>query len=281
MTSVLAGCWALRGPKEVSGFPGDSMKVPCEYEPELVNASKYWCRGSSWLTCSILVQTMAPGDEARGDRVSLQDDPARHMFVVTMDNLRVEDGDWYWCGIQVAGYDPMVSVMVSVLSVPETTHYDLYTTQGQEATSASTFPWTSLEKENTVSTPKVRSLQSDTPNLLVLILTPSGVLVLGVIICCRMRRVMLEKSRAAWAMERTRAKDLQVTASWERAATSNNIYKNRELELSSLEDDYENSPAKWQGKRLGQLLGFPDFEKGDKGLVSRAPEEQPIYMNML
>ena len=30
---------------------------------------------------------------------------------------------------------------------------------------------------------------------------------------------------------------------------------NREWELSSPEDDYENSPAKWQVKRLGHLLG--------------------------
>ncbi|XP_076209822.1 uncharacterized protein LOC143167824 isoform X1 [Aptenodytes patagonicus] len=266
---LLPGCWALQGPAEVSGFPGGSVEVPCEYEPELVDANKYWCRGSSWFSCSVLVQTTAPGDEAQGDRVSLQDDPTRHVFMVTMENLTVEDGDQYWCGIQVTWYDPMFPVMVSVLPVPKTTHYDLHTTQGEEPTSAPTFPWTPLELENTVSTPKIRSLQAGTPNLLVLVLTPSAALVLGVIICHRMRRASLEKSRAAWAMERKRAKDLQVTASWERAATSNNIYMNREWEISSPEDDYENSPAKWQ-----------DFEKGDEVSVSRAPELQPIYMNM-
>lgn len=91
------------------------MEVPCEYKPELVDANKYWCRGSSWFSCSVLIQTTAPGDEVRGDRVSLRDDPTRHVFVVTMENLRVEDGDQYWCGIQVAWYDPMFPVMVSVL----------------------------------------------------------------------------------------------------------------------------------------------------------------------
>ncbi|XP_050764613.1 CMRF35-like molecule 3 [Gymnogyps californianus] len=186
-----------------------------------------------------------------------------------MENLRVEDGDQYWCGIQVAWYDPMFAVMVSVLPVPKTTHYDLHTTRGEEATSAPTFPWTPLELENTVSPPKVRSLQAGTPNLLVLVLTPSAalVLVLGIIICRRMRRASLEKSRA-WATGRKRNKDLQVTASWERAAASNNIYMNREWELSAPEDDYENSPAKWQ-----------DFEKGNEVVRSRAPELQPIYMN--
>ncbi|XP_054702556.1 CMRF35-like molecule 6 isoform X1 [Grus americana] len=266
---LLPGCWALQGPAEVSGFPGGSVEVPCEYEPELVDANKYWCRGRSWLSCSILVQTTAPGDKVLGDSVSIRDVPTRHMFVVTMENLTVEDGDQYWCGIQMAWYDPMFPVMVSVVPVPETTLYDLHTTQGEEATSAPTFPWTPLELENTASTPKVKSLP-EMPNLLVLILTPSTVLVLvlvlGIIIRCRMRRASSEKSRAAWAMERKRDKDLQVTASGEQAATSNNIYVNREWELSSPEDDYENSPAKWQ-----------DYEKGDDVSVSRAPEL--IYMN--
>ncbi|XP_009472461.1 PREDICTED: CMRF35-like molecule 3 [Nipponia nippon] len=266
---LLPGCWALRGPAEVSGFPGGSVEVTCEYEPELVNASKYWCRGSSWFSCSILVQTTVPGDEAWGDRVSLRDDPTGHVFVVTMENLRVEDKDQYWCGIQVAWYDPMFPVVVSVLPVPETTHCDLHTTQGEEATTAPTFPWTPLELENTVSIPKV-TLQAGTPNLLVVVLTPSVmlVLVLGIIICCRMRRASPERSGAAWAVERKRDKDLQVTASWERADASNHIYTNRQWKLSSPEDDYENSPAKWQ-----------DFEKGDKVSISRAPELQSIYMN--
>ncbi|KAM9639106.1 CMRF35-like molecule 6 isoform 3-T4 [Morphnus guianensis] len=266
---ILPGCWALRGPAEVSSFPGGSVEVPCEYEPKLVDANKYWCRGSSWLSCSILVQTTAPGDKARGDRVSLQDDPTRHVFVVTMENVTMEDGDQYWCGIQVAWYDPMFPVMVSVLPVPTTTHYDFHTTQGEEATSAPTFPWTLLELENTTSTPKVGSLQAGTPNLLVLVLTPSAalVLVLGVIVYCRMRRASLKRSGAARAVDRKRSReDLQVTASWEREDASNNIYIN--MELSSPEDDYENSPAKWQ-----------DFEKGDKVSISRAPELQPIYMN--
>ncbi|KAM6119085.1 LOW QUALITY PROTEIN: uncharacterized protein FYN12_009999 [Phoenicopterus ruber ruber] len=253
---LLPGCWALRGPAEVSGFPGGSVEVPCEYKPELVAANKYWCRGSSWFSCSILVQTTAPGDKAWGDRVSLRDDPTQYVFVVTMENLRVEDGDQYWCGIQLAWYDPMFPVMVSVLPVPTTPHYDLDTTQGEEATSAPTFPWTPLELENAMSTPKGRTLQAGTPNLLVLVLTPSAVLVLvlGIIIGCRMRKASLEKSRA-WAVERKRAKDLQVAESWEQAAASSNTYKDLEWELSSPEGDYENSPAKRQGVEKEGLGG--------------------------
>ncbi|XP_074463789.1 CMRF35-like molecule 7 [Larus michahellis] len=269
---LLPGCWALQGPKEVSGFPGGSVEVPCKYKPELADANKYWCRGSSWFSCSILVQTTTPRNEVLWDRVSLRDDPVHHMFVVTMENLTVEDSDQYWCGIQVTWYDPMFPVMVSVLPVPRSTQYDLHTTQREEATSAPTFPWTPLELENTVSMPEYRSLQTRTLNLLVLFLTSAAVLVLvlvlGVIICRRIRRASLEKSKAAQAMERRRAKDLQVPSSWKRAAASNNIYMNRERELSLPEDDYENRPAKWQ-----------DFEKEDEVSVSRAPNLQPIYMN--
>ncbi|KAM6050381.1 CMRF35-like molecule 1 isoform 2-T2 [Chlamydotis macqueenii] len=265
---LLPGSWALQGPAKVSGFVGGSVEVPCEYKPKLVGANKYWCRGSLWLSCSILVQTTAPEDKAFRDRVSLQDDPARHIFVVTMQNLTVEDGDQYWCGIQVPGYDPMFLVNVSVLPVPKTTHYDLHVTQREEATSAPAFPWTLLELENTTSTTKVRILQAGTPKLLVLILVPSAalVLLLGVITCCRMRRASLEKSRAQ-AVEKTRDRDLQLTSNWEQAAASSNIYTSRD-DLSSPEHDYENSPGKQQ-----------DFEKGDNSSVSGAPEMQPIYMN--
>ncbi|XP_032858441.2 CMRF35-like molecule 3 isoform X2 [Tyto alba] len=266
---LLPGCWALRGPAEVSGFPGGSLDVSCEYEPELVGANKYWCRGSIWFSCSVLVQTTAPGDEVWGHRVSLRDDPTQHVFVVTMENLTAEDRDQYWCGIQAAWYDRMFAVAVSVLPVPTTTPYDLHMTWQEEATSAPTFPWTPLDLENTMSMPKVRSLQAGTLNLLVLVLTPFAavVLALGVTICHKMRRASSEKRRA-WAAERKRDKDLQVTASREQVDTSSNIYMNKEWELSSLEDDYENSPGKWQ-----------DFEKRHKVSVSRAPKLQPIYLN--
>lgn len=56
-----------------------------------------------------------PPGTRHGGTVSLQDDPTRHVFMVTMENLTVEDGDQYWCGIQVAWFDPMFPVMVSVL----------------------------------------------------------------------------------------------------------------------------------------------------------------------
>ncbi|XP_068007830.1 CMRF35-like molecule 5 isoform X2 [Melanerpes formicivorus] len=250
---LLPGCGALRGPAEVSGFPGGAVEVPCEYEPELVGANKYWCRGRSRIFCSILLQTTAPGAAASAERVSLRDDPARRVFVVTIEDLRAEDEDWYWCGIQVDGRDPMCPVMVSVLPVPSTTHSDLHTTQRQEATST--------------DMPKVRSQQAGTPKRLVLILTLSAALLLGIIICCRMRRASLEKSRAQ-AVEMKRNKDLQVTASWERAATSHNIYMNTQWELSSPEDDYENSPAKWQGSGKGAVVGC------------RAAELQAVYMNV-
>ncbi|XP_010118778.1 PREDICTED: CMRF35-like molecule 4, partial [Chlamydotis macqueenii] len=243
-------CWALQGPTKVSGFVGGSVEVPCEYKPKLVGANKYSCRGSLWLSCSILVQTTAPEDKAFRDRVSLQDNPARHIFVVTMQNLTVEDGDQYWCGIQVPGYDPMFLVNVSVLPVrnpPLGPHLVLSSHLSSPA----------------LQQPAVTNL-SRSPGPV-----PSAalVLLLGVITCCRMRRASLEKSRAAQAVEKTRDRDLQLTSNWEQAAASSNIYTSRD-DLSSPEHDYENSPGKQQ-----------DFEKGDNGSVSGAPEMQPIYMN--
>uniref|UniRef100_A0A8B9QDD2 Immunoglobulin V-set domain-containing protein n=1 Tax=Apteryx owenii TaxID=8824 RepID=A0A8B9QDD2_APTOW len=106
--SSLAGCRALTGPAEASGPVGGTVSVSCAYKPELAEAEKYWCRGSGWFYCSILVQTAAAEDEASGDRVWLRDDRAQHVFVVTMENLTVGDGDTYWCGIQQPWYDLMV-----------------------------------------------------------------------------------------------------------------------------------------------------------------------------
>ncbi|XP_074871118.1 CMRF35-like molecule 7 [Carettochelys insculpta] len=109
------GCWALTGPSEVSGPLGGSVSVQCQYSDEYQNHIKYWCKGTSWLYCSIVIQTDTA--EVAGDRVSIQDNHAQHTFTVTVKSLAPGDEDTYWCGINKRGFDKMlpVNVVISAL----------------------------------------------------------------------------------------------------------------------------------------------------------------------
>ncbi|XP_068769312.1 CMRF35-like molecule 3 [Struthio camelus] len=273
---LLPGCQALTGPAEASGPVGGTVSVPCAYKPELAEEKKYWCRGRNWLYCSVLVQTTAAGDEARGDRVSLRDDRARHVFVVTMENLTVGDGDMYWCGIQLQWSDPMVPVTVSVLPVPSTMDSPLHTTWGEEPTSAATFPWAPSEPASTASTLDSSSSRAGALNLTVWVLTPSVALalLLSVVVGLRLRRASPGKTSAARDAERTGDKDCQGPAGWGRAAALPNHYANTEQKLGSPENDYENSPAVRQDLAKRHEVSFSNVK-------SSAPDPQPIYINML
>ncbi|XP_025946220.1 CMRF35-like molecule 7 [Apteryx rowi] len=272
---LLPGCRALTGPAEASGPVGGTVSVSCAYKPELAEAEKYWCRGSGWFYCSILVQTAAAEDEASGDRVRLRDDRAQHVFVVTMENLTVGDGDTYWCGIQQPWYDLMVPVVVSVLPAPNVTDYPIYTTREEEPTSAASFPWDPPEPASTASMFNSSSPQAGAPNLPVLVLMPSVALalVLSIVIGLRMRRASPGKTSAARDAARTGDKDRQGPAGWRQAAAPPNICANTKQELGSPEDDYENSPAMCQDLEKRYEVFFSSAK-------SSAPNSQPIYINM-
>ncbi|XP_023957484.1 CMRF35-like molecule 3 [Chrysemys picta bellii] len=111
---LFPGCWALSGPREVSGPLGGSVSVQCQYDGGYQNYKKYWCKGKDWLSCSIAVQTISSEAEVVGDRVSIQDNHTQFTFTVTMRSLAVGDQDIYWCGIEKSGYDKMFAVNVSV-----------------------------------------------------------------------------------------------------------------------------------------------------------------------
>lgn len=111
---IFPGCWALMGPPEARGPLGEDLTVQCWYGKGYENYIKYWCRGTTWTSCHIVVKT---GSEAtvKSDRVSIRDIHTFCMFVVTMRNLTVEDSGTYWCGIERPAMDLMFSVKVNVL----------------------------------------------------------------------------------------------------------------------------------------------------------------------
>ncbi|XP_004749056.1 CMRF35-like molecule 1 [Mustela putorius furo] len=115
----LAGSADITGPAEVRGPVGGRLAVHCRYEPWWKIYRKWWCRGAVWSSCRILVRTDGSEQEAKRDQVSIKDDWKSQMFTVTMEKLRWNDTDAYWCGIERTGVDS--GVVVKVVIDPATT----------------------------------------------------------------------------------------------------------------------------------------------------------------
>ncbi|XP_045346864.1 CMRF35-like molecule 5 [Leopardus geoffroyi] len=107
----------------VSGSVRGSLTVHCRYEPGWETYKKWWCRGANWENCHILVKTNGSGEKAKGNQVSIQDNQKMHTFTVTMEELRWNDADTYWCGIEKSGTDLGVKVKVTIDAVTMQCHY--------------------------------------------------------------------------------------------------------------------------------------------------------------
>ncbi|KAM9748467.1 CMRF35-like molecule 7 isoform 2-T2 [Dama dama] len=55
------------------------------------------------------------GREEKGDRVSIKDDQRNRSFTVTLQELRQDDADTYWCGIEKPGTDLGTQIKVTVV----------------------------------------------------------------------------------------------------------------------------------------------------------------------
>ncbi|XP_059992083.1 CMRF35-like molecule 9 isoform X10 [Lagenorhynchus albirostris] len=110
---VLPGYEALQGPKEISGFEGDTVSLQCTYGEELKKYKKYWCRESGFLIsrCS---GTVYSGEYGQEGRVSVHDNPRQLRFEVTLRNLTLKDVGQYWCGAKRVGFDKTFSVSLLV-----------------------------------------------------------------------------------------------------------------------------------------------------------------------
>ncbi|XP_045693206.1 CMRF35-like molecule 1 isoform X7 [Phyllostomus hastatus] len=101
-------------PEEVRGPERGSLTVWCHYDPGWEKLMKYWCRGADFRSCRILVRTTGSQRGVKEGRVSIRDNQKSRTFTVTMEKLRREDADTYWCGIERVGSDPGVPVKVTV-----------------------------------------------------------------------------------------------------------------------------------------------------------------------
>nr|XP_012634191.1 CMRF35-like molecule 1 [Microcebus murinus] len=58
--------------------------------------------------------TTGSEQEVKKDRMSIRDSHKNHTFTVTMEELRRDDADTYWCGMERTGIDPGVPVEVTI-----------------------------------------------------------------------------------------------------------------------------------------------------------------------
>nr|XP_039332145.1 CMRF35-like molecule 1 isoform X11 [Saimiri boliviensis boliviensis] len=104
----------ITGPTTVNGLERGSLTVLCAYGSQWEAYLKWWCRGAVWGSCEILVKTTGSEQEVKRGRLSIRDNQKNHTFTVTMKDLRRDDADIYWCGIEKIGTDPGVEVQVTI-----------------------------------------------------------------------------------------------------------------------------------------------------------------------
>lgn len=87
---------------EFTALEGQSLTIPCHYEPQYASYVKYWCHGRTKEFCTSLARTDDPRMiNPAEEKVSIFDDPIQLVFSVTMNNLKEEDSGWYSCGVEI------------------------------------------------------------------------------------------------------------------------------------------------------------------------------------
>lgn len=113
--TAFSGYEALKGPKEISGFEGDTVSLECTYEEKMKRYRKYWCRqgGIVLSRCSNIVYTSQDQEVTQG-MMSIRDSPQELSMTVTMRDLTLKDSGKYWCGIDRLGLDESFEVTLIV-----------------------------------------------------------------------------------------------------------------------------------------------------------------------
>ncbi|XP_077437097.1 CMRF35-like molecule 1 [Vanacampus margaritifer] len=97
--------------KVIRAAYGGSLVVPCHYDIQFRNSTKYWCRGPIYELCRIIAKT--PKQRKNG-RCSIADDKEAGVITVTMTALRRRDADMYWCVVARPGRNIFTAVKLIV-----------------------------------------------------------------------------------------------------------------------------------------------------------------------
>ncbi|KAB0353610.1 hypothetical protein FD755_023690 [Muntiacus reevesi] len=128
--SVQFSSSAILGPRAVRGVEQESLTVRCRYDPGYESYVKWWCRGADRGSCRIVVKTTGSEKEVKKGRVSIRDNWKDRSFTMTMEKLRLNDSDTYWCGIERMTIDPgesPLSIPTPATSTPATSSANMLT----------------------------------------------------------------------------------------------------------------------------------------------------------
>ncbi|XP_053280632.1 uncharacterized protein LOC128442272 isoform X3 [Pleuronectes platessa] len=102
--------------KQITAHIGGEFILFCKYDTKhFLYSKKYWCRGESRNTCTILVHSEHFGQIAGR---SLVIDGGRRGLIVKVTGLQFDDTGAYWVGIDKVNSDIMTSVNVLITEVP-------------------------------------------------------------------------------------------------------------------------------------------------------------------
>ncbi|XP_045346849.1 CMRF35-like molecule 5 isoform X1 [Leopardus geoffroyi] len=118
---VIQGHFCTCLERMVRGREGGTLTTSCEYSPGWESYRKWWCRGKNWNSCKILVKTTGSEKLVKKGRASIQENRSRRIFTMTLEDLRREDADTYWCGIERTGNDRGYKFSIVVDPAPDPT----------------------------------------------------------------------------------------------------------------------------------------------------------------
>ncbi|XP_053472052.1 CMRF35-like molecule 5 isoform X2 [Ictalurus furcatus] len=184
---IIAGSDAVT---TVTGYRGRSVQIKCPYGSGYEECNKYLCRG----TCPRVGYNDVPvhsGSPAKDTRFSLYDNTTAKVFTVTITDLRTEDGNTYWCGIERTGYDIYTKLLLLVKTEDPaitTVSHSTHTTQSASTQSASTQSASTHSMSPSVPA-EITHSTTGIPNY-IMISTAAVLLAVGVIIAiyCKIHR---------------------------------------------------------------------------------------------
>lgn len=101
----------LSAPEVVKATNKGSVTVPCQYDLQYKENTKYWCKGKIYEFCRIVVKTPK---KRSTNRTFIADDKEAGVFSVTMTSIRPSDKDKYWCVIATSGRNIFTGVSLLV-----------------------------------------------------------------------------------------------------------------------------------------------------------------------
>ncbi|KAK9980216.1 hypothetical protein ABG768_013596 [Culter alburnus] len=90
-----AGTLSMKTLDHVTVREGENVTIPCLYDSQYELKPKYWCTGSSWISCTI---TARPNDTGKW---TITDYPAQNIFTVKLNNSTSSDSGYYWCAVEI------------------------------------------------------------------------------------------------------------------------------------------------------------------------------------